>query len=431
MQNFKSFYKDVVKLGKFNIAIGANASGKSNLIQAFKFLKDISEFGMDDAISMQGGPEYLFNVNHPEENVLQIKIRDGSKREFPAREDDGIGFEVTDTTYEIKINLSDKKTYVKSVDDKFKFVCELYKYNRIRKAGRVERKKSKSLGSGELVVSKIGSDITRETLFPVGVSKEKVADNVVEFSIWDRILESKMFRVGKRQSLLEADIPPFIYFGENFKNKLQNISIFDIDTKAIKKAQPITGRHDLEQDGSNLAAVIRRLVKNSSTKQQIKDIINSLLPFIEDINIKKLEDNVIIRMKEKFQKDKLFPSFLLSDGTINLTALAVVLFFENKPLKIIEEPERNIHPHLIAQIMELMREASIESQIITTTHNPEMVRYANLDDIILISRNRYGDSEISKPYEVEEIHRFLRHDLGIEELYVQNLLEKYSYNVSK
>lgn len=42
VKNFKSFKDLEVEFGKFNVLIGANASGKSNFIQMFQFLRDIT-----------------------------------------------------------------------------------------------------------------------------------------------------------------------------------------------------------------------------------------------------------------------------------------------------------------------------------------------------------------------------------------------------
>ena len=241
----------------------------------------------------------------------------------------------------------------------------------------------------------------------------------------DSIIGGWRFRLGKTQSLLGSGFPIWAVFGTELISTIDGIAIFDIDPKITKKAQPVTGRHDLESDGSNLAAVIRRLSKNRMAKKQMENIIRELLPFVETISVKKLEDNVIIRVRERFESSNLFPAFLLSDGTLNLVALSVALFFENKPFKIIEEPERNIHPHLISKITSLMREASEESQITTTSHNPEIVKHANLDELVLVSRNRVGDSVLSRPGEQKDIRDFLANKLGIEELYIQNILEKY------
>jgi predicted ATPase len=91
-------------------------------------------------------------------------------------------------------------------------------------------------------------------------------------------------------------------------------------------------------------------------------------------------------------------------------------------LVIIEEPERNIHPYLISKVVNMMKDASKKKQIVITTHNPEILKHADLNDILLISRDKDGFSTISRPIEKEEIKKFLENEIGIEELYVQNLL---------
>ncbi len=74
LQNFKSFKNLDVTLGRFNLIIGANASGKSNFTQIFDFLKDIVTEGLDVAISRQGGLEYLLNFNMGTNKNLLIEI---------------------------------------------------------------------------------------------------------------------------------------------------------------------------------------------------------------------------------------------------------------------------------------------------------------------------------------------------------------------
>jgi predicted ATPase len=71
--NFKSLDKLEVELGKFNVLIGANASGKSNFVQIFEFLMDISNHGLDNAVSMQGGVEYLRNINVGASEIFSFK----------------------------------------------------------------------------------------------------------------------------------------------------------------------------------------------------------------------------------------------------------------------------------------------------------------------------------------------------------------------
>ena len=79
VSNFKSFDEVEIELGRFNVLIGANASGKSNFINILQFLKDIAEYGLDNAISMQGGVDYIRNINIGASKNLSIELHIDSK----------------------------------------------------------------------------------------------------------------------------------------------------------------------------------------------------------------------------------------------------------------------------------------------------------------------------------------------------------------
>lgn len=74
ISNFKTFEEQKINLEDFNILIGANSAGKSNFIQFFKFLRDIVDFGLNNAIYMQGGIEYLRNANLPKNDKSSFQI---------------------------------------------------------------------------------------------------------------------------------------------------------------------------------------------------------------------------------------------------------------------------------------------------------------------------------------------------------------------
>ena len=74
VKNFKSFKDLRVDLGRFNVLIGANASGKSNFVSIFRFLRDIVIWGLDNAVSLQGGVEYIRNINISSNEDLYIKV---------------------------------------------------------------------------------------------------------------------------------------------------------------------------------------------------------------------------------------------------------------------------------------------------------------------------------------------------------------------
>ncbi|MDR3290684.1 MAG: AAA family ATPase [Methanobrevibacter sp.] len=63
VSNFKSFKDLEIDLKRFNLLIGSNSSGKSNFVSIFRFLNDVANIGLNDAISNQGGIKYLKNLH--------------------------------------------------------------------------------------------------------------------------------------------------------------------------------------------------------------------------------------------------------------------------------------------------------------------------------------------------------------------------------
>jgi len=106
------------------------------------------------------------------------------------------------------------------------------------------------------------------------------------------------------------------------------------------------------------------------------NLLRDILPFAVEIGTEQyLGNSLLLTLREEYYEDGLLAN-LLSDGTVDVAALITALFFEDKDVIIIEEPERNIHPRLISGLMTLMKDASRNKQIIITTHSPELVKHA-------------------------------------------------------
>ena len=115
---------------------------------------------------------------------------------------------------------------------------------------------------------------------------------------------------------------------------------------------------------------------------------------------------------------------MLSDGTVNILAIIIALYFQDdNEIIILEEPEKNIHPKMLSVLVSILSDVSDKKQIFVTTHNPFIIKEAKLEDIILVSRTDNGISEISKPCEDSKIKSFLENDLGIEDLFVDGILK--------
>jgi predicted ATPase len=185
----------------------------------------------------------------------------------------------------------------------------------------------------------------------------------------------------------------------------------------------MTGKRDLEEDASNLAVVVKTIIEDPEKRRKFSNLLHDTLPFVEDFSVQKVMDlSLILTLRERYAKSLDLPASSMSDGTITIFALIIALYFEDRPFIIIEEPVSHIHPFLVARVMAMMKESSERKQLMITTHSTEVVRHVSLEDILLISRDTGGFSVISRPGDKEEVRTFLENEIGIEELFVQNLL---------
>lgn len=409
VSNFKSFEELEVDLRRFNVLIGANASGKSNFLSIFYFLKDICTNDLEDAISMQGGVDFIRNINIGSSKNLLIEIQFESKGET-------IKFATPEKRVEVSINpskwiynfsvefLGSKRYRVseESLVVNFDFMEELTNRESKKgekKAGIFTFYRDRNGVTYELDAE--GTEMKKEYLVPPSLSKKKFL--------------SKELSIGYPVSLFHIVLNEYCNL----------ISLYDFDPKLSKEAISITGKTELEQDGKNLAVVLKGITDDKQKNEKFHDLIKELLPFIDTIKVDKFADKYLLTSLKEVYSGKKFFAPLISDGTINIAAFIIALHFEKKPIIIIEEPERNIHPYLISKIIAMMVDVSdrLKRQIIVTTHNPEVVRYAGIENILLLQRNEKGFSQISKPSEKEEVKIFLENNMGIDKLYLQNLLE--------
>jgi len=205
-------------------------------------------------------------------------------------------------------------------------------------------------------------------------------------------------------------------------NGLKSIAAYDIDPKG-PKAGAFFVKSELEPNADNLAIALSRILSEDQNRRKLLNLLSDVLPFADGLDTQQMQDSTLFfNMREKFAREPM-PASFLSDGTIDIVALIVILYFERKSFVIIEEPERNLHPSLISRLVELFKDASRLKQIVVSTHNPEIVRYAEPGQLILISRDASGSSHAERPADKAQVQRFLSEEISMHELYVQNLLE--------
>jgi hypothetical protein len=362
---------------------------------------------------MQGGPEYLRNariglsrdlsirvVYDPEPRLEIIKENSATGRSFGVRSADSI--------YEFAIRFKDPGQGFTITRDELTIGCEVVECG----TGWEQNPAAiKTLGRGQLVVSNQNGVVTTSINVPEGcpVGSQDLAPALF-----------RQRRIPEKTLLLET---AYAYPLPHVEKFFDRIAVYDIDPKLPRKGVVLTGKSELEEDGGNLALVVKLISENPEKRRQLENLIKDVLPFIEEFSVQKFMDvSLFLKLREKYAKQQDLPASALSDGTITIFALIVALYFEDKPFIVIEEPVGHIHPFLISRLMGMMKEVSSRRQLMITTHSPEVVKYAGLRDILLISRDNEGFSVISRPADTDDVRTFLENEVGIEDLYIQNLL---------
>ena len=374
VENFKSIREVDVEFSDLNVFVGQNAAGKSNLFEAFQFLRDIRHEGLSDAVQLQGGLDYLKNIKIGKEKDICIRTKmDTNKSEIES--ESGNNFSIKIIKVEIEFEEEDSKysyTWERPSTVEADIDPTIFKMEQYGSTGYLTGNKGKSEGA-------------------VGIN-----------------------------SIIESN-PSF------GRQPAQLGSTFDIEPRRIKTDNSLTGKTNLQPDGSNLALVVKKLLEDDGQKQKFLSLVSDVLPFVSDTKVEAMPDqSLFLEILEEFEpgQDQYIPAEMLSDGTLRVLALIYLLYFSDHEKIFIEEPGRNIHPSLIANLMLKVKDAAenTDKQIFLTTHNVEVLRHTPPEDVRLVSRDEDGFTQVERPAESERVQKFLENDLGMVDLYTENML---------
>jgi predicted ATPase len=131
---------------------------------------------------------------------------------------------------------------------------------------------------------------------------------------------------------------------------------------------PVLG---LTEDGRNLAHVLLSLRDSAATATALQENARSFLRGLDDIHFEEIGGTLRFFLTLDGAP---IPAIRLSDGTLRwLALLAILLDPTPPPVVCIEEPELGLHPDMIPILARLLREASERTQVIITTHSDILV----------------------------------------------------------
>ena len=411
IRNFKSLESVDLKLGHFNLLIGANASGKSNFLDALRFLQGVGNgFTIDEILD--GKPPSDASARWP-------GIRGGTKsiafRHPDATQATKIEFHValseplfleklgSDLTYEFQFSLVDDHPIFleESLSCGNKpFPLRHRERDTISSTGNIAESSKPDLSNKSSLP--IFARIGRRTWSDVRVSEPKLDDESVRY--FDRYFAGASFATNELADMQFLDPLPAVLRG--YSSKVARLG----------------------EDGEGFAALIRE-IESSGSKGALLDWLRELRPDeVDDIySLEGLDNDFMVAIKEG-QKE--FRGPVLSEGTLRFIALASAFFQPSMPkVLVIEEIEKGLHPSRLRLLLELMRSQSKRSgtQVFATTHSPTLLNWLTEEDrktTFVCSRDsESGATKMRSLAEVPKLEELIRKNYSLDQLFEEGWLE--------
>ena len=341
LENFKSFREPAtLPLAPLTMLAGANASGKSNLVEALRLLRLIA-----DGHKLSG----IFKVLRHEHFPIRGTSHDLA---FEGQDRFTLSCRTTDTTwndYSITLGRS-------CGDSDFHIAGE-----RIAAAGSEDstpllngapappnfklNKFDFSTGGGMLL------DIGRSAIPGIKTLPQIENDHVTE-----EIREVSAFYAHCLSDMVFLDMRPHIMRHYSFKSEIS-----------------------LGENGENLSGILYNLCLHMEDRQQLLELISALPEqAIVDIGFIETQRNeAMVTLTETFGgREITYDASLLSDGTLRVLAIAAAaLSAKEGSLVVIEEIDNGIHPSraegLLRRLSDIAKERNL--RLLLTTHNPALL----------------------------------------------------------
>lgn len=336
--NFKSYREAVLPLAPLTLLIGANASGKSNAIEAIRLLAILSDGRrLADVLS--------------EIQSSDIVVR-GNAEDLPA-----------DSAKPVVLgcDLENTKWCCLEVGIQMTPDCHI---------------------SDERVTADDGEVLYR--LHTIGHRGDPfqfvdIVPDEIQIPVTDQ--QAVFTQLGSPARLLLASnaaaiLPTAV---AEFRENLGRIIFFDPQPRQMR-GYSYAGDSVLKEDGSNLSAVLYNITSaNGFARRQILNFVSEIpeQPFVDLDFIVTDRRDVMVRLTESYgNRTETRDAPVLSDGTLRVLGIAAALFSARPgSTVVIEEIDNGVHPSraeaLLRNIEQVAKER--ELRVLLTTHNPALL----------------------------------------------------------
>lgn len=404
LANFKSYIEARLPLNEVTVLIGANASGKSNLIEGLQLLHWLA---LGRRLS-----DLVFSVTQK-----QIAVR-------------GTLDKLVRSTGEPFVIGCSTKTKMES----FSFSISLLptpEGMRIRRENLASSsaKTSMPLYWVERPASAPGNDVwVAYNNFSTGQNKPQIVCTDQQ-AIFTQLTTPARFEARHRKS--QAEIPAAAGALVTTLSKMLFLDPMPVRMRDYS----FTVERQLQGDGANVSAVLHNLCQAPGGKEQVLKFIKSLpeQDFGDLAFLKGPRGEVMVQLVETFGGQSASrEAATLSDGTLRVLAVAAALHsVEEGAMVVIEEIDNGVHPprakELIENIQRVARARKL--QVLLTTHNPALLDALPADVVpnaVFCYRDPLvGDSKLVKLDEIEDYPSLIAQGpLG--ELVARGLVDRFA-----
>ncbi|MES2771184.1 MAG: AAA family ATPase [Pseudomonadota bacterium] len=178
-----------------------------------------------------------------------------------------------------------------------------------------------------------------------------------------------------------------------FRQLIESWHVSDFHIDSARQPNKATGSSEhLSASGDNLYRVALYLFEqHPATFAKILAAMRCRVPGVRQIE-PRLQDGFL---SLRFLDDAFKTAFLdryVSDGTIRMFAYLVLLYDPKPhPLLCVEEPENQLYPKLMEELAEEFRQyAKRGGQVLVSTHSPDFLNAAKLDEVCWLSKQKGG-----------------------------------------
>lgn len=355
----------------FNVLIGTNNSGKSNLLEIFSFLYDIISGSDDDKKNIFSG----YSARGKIASDYTMPPLKGSDISLELEFQDEIGEDKFKYIYHLEI-----KTFDVSYKDNGHVIKEFLRYKNIKNTGSMITVFERSDTTVNVIkggkINKIDNTQSLLTLI------NKISD--IKESLEDEAQRgiSDVFIIAKTPVIYSSanEIRDTVSFDKrDSKSVIKNGRIATIDI--ANQIEQILNSDDKQYFEEMMSDILKLSIKFNSIE------IGSTSPVIKYITVKYINDDGSLSDHESNINQ-------LSDGTLIVLNILTCLVSNKYPVLAIEELENCIHPKLLQKLIELINREFSHIQLIITTHSPVLIDMVKIENVSYIINKNYEGAKI-------------------------------------